>query len=219
MATRLHRAGLRIDPVVDAEALQTWCDVLATAFTMPNFARRAFFNLFSIDGFESRSPLRHFIGWLDGKPVATATLFLAAGVAGIYNVATVRDARYRGIGAAMTSRALGDARAQRYRVGILQSSVMGAAVYLKLGFREYCKIGLYVWLGENSGGCARGPDRAANQAELPPSNSAFGPLIPHQSREAPGLSKSATSVVWARSTDNSGRCDSFRPDKFADTSR
>jgi GNAT superfamily N-acetyltransferase len=152
--------GLRIDPVVHPESLDTWCDVFAAAFRMPPFAGRAFFSLFSTQGFDSLSPFRHYIGWLEGEPVATATLFLAAGIAGIYNVATLRDARNKGVGAAITSRASSDARAKGYRLGILQSSVMGTDVYRKLGFREYCKIGLYVWVGENEN-CGEGGHIAA----------------------------------------------------------
>ena len=43
----------------------------------------------------------------------------------------------------------------------------------------------------------------------------FGPLIPHQSCDSPGLSKSAASVVWPSSAGNSDRCDPFRPGRFA----
>jgi|APFre7841882630_1041343.scaffolds.fasta_scaffold01101_5 ribosomal protein S18 acetylase RimI-like enzyme len=140
--------GLVILPVTDVETLRRWCEVLAAGFGMPAFVGRAFFGFFSCLGFETDSPLRNYIGLLNGKPVATSTLFLAAGVAGIYDVAAIRDARQKGIGAAMTARGLGDARAMGYRAGILQSSAMGVDVYRKLGFREYCTIGHYLWTSE-----------------------------------------------------------------------
>jgi hypothetical protein len=47
-------------------------------------------------------PWRHHLGRLRGEPRATCTLFLGAGVAGVYFVFTVEQARQRGGGTALT---------------------------------------------------------------------------------------------------------------------
>ena len=101
-------------------------------------------------GYDDKGPLRHFLGRLDGEPVATATLFLGAGVAGVYFVFTVEGARRRGIGAAVTVAAvtvaaLREARRLGYGLGVLGSSEMGYGVYRRLGFEERCRIDLYEW--------------------------------------------------------------------------
>ncbi len=45
----------------------------------------------------------------------------------------------------MTLKTLHAARAKSYRVGVLYASEMGANIYIKMGFKEYCKIGQYLW--------------------------------------------------------------------------
>lgn len=89
--------------------------------------------------------VRSFLGRLDGTPVATASVLLGAGVAGVYNVATLPRARRRGVGRAITYRALAEARAAGYHYAILHASPAGAPLYRAMGFREVCTVFTYVW--------------------------------------------------------------------------
>jgi ribosomal protein S18 acetylase RimI-like enzyme len=85
-----------------------------------------------------------FLGRLDGRPVATSRLSSAAGVAGLYSVVTLAEARGRGIGRAMTLAALYAGRDAGLTIATLQSSDMGLAIYRRLGFREVFRYGIYV---------------------------------------------------------------------------
>ena len=141
--------GLTIEPVGDKETLEQWVNAALIGFGLPDSSKNACFNLFTGVGFDM--PLRNYVGLMDGKPVAASQLFLAAGVAGIYWVATVPEARRQGIGKVLTLAPLREARAMGYRVGILTPSKMGLGVYRRIGFDEYCKLSHGVWIGETQG--------------------------------------------------------------------
>lgn len=134
-----------IQQVNDAATLQTWCGVCVAGFDMPDFVATALYDMLVNKGFSSDLPSRNYLGIVDGQPVATASLYLGAGVAGIYNVATLDHARRQGLGTALTSRAMADAHMLGYRIATLQASPMGVSVYQQLGFREYCTISQYMW--------------------------------------------------------------------------
>jgi GNAT superfamily N-acetyltransferase len=137
---------LTVQHVDDTETLERWAYASIAGFEHPDTEVKTWFEVFTNLGFDL--PLRSYVGILNGEPVATSQLFLAAGVAGIYVVATVPDARRQGIGAVLTLAPLYEARAMGYRIGILHSSPMGLGVYRRLGFQEYCKMSHYVWASE-----------------------------------------------------------------------
>ena len=138
--------GLTIERVTDTQSLKTYCEVLVKGFGMPDIVGATFLDLFSRTGLGGELPWRLYLGRLQGEPVATSACALVSGVAGIYNVSTLGEARRGRIGATMTLAPLMEARALGYRAAILHSSEMGVNVYRGLGFREYCRVSHYVWV-------------------------------------------------------------------------
>jgi ribosomal protein S18 acetylase RimI-like enzyme len=134
----------QIKPVVDPKGLRDWTHALIQGFQFPASWEENIYDLFASLGLEL--PLRHYLGYLSGKPAATSSLFLSAGVMGIYNVATVPGARKRGIGTALTVKAMMDAKELNYRFSILQSSDEGFGVYQKIGFQKLCNLNHYFWV-------------------------------------------------------------------------
>lgn len=88
--------------------------------------------------------LDFFLGRLDGRPAATATLVNTGDVAGIYAVTTVENARRRGLGAAVTWAAVGRAREWGARAVVLQSSPMGLHIYEAIGFRTVVEYAVFL---------------------------------------------------------------------------
>ncbi len=137
--------GLHIERVQNDAQLDIWAQTLAVDFGEGEREANWVRDVYRVISLGDETPLRHFLGWLDDEPVATATLFLGAGVAGIFFVMTVPQARRRGIGAAITLAALREGRDLGYHVGVLGASEAGAALYARLGFETYCHIGIYEW--------------------------------------------------------------------------
>jgi GNAT superfamily N-acetyltransferase len=137
--------GLTILRVTNAGDLVLWTNTLAQGFGEGEREAAWVGAMYSRIGLDDKQPWRHYVGLLDGTPVATTSLFLSAGVAGIYFVFTLPSARRRGIGALMTLAALREARMLGYRIGVLGASSRGYPVYQRLGFRQYCTIGIYEW--------------------------------------------------------------------------
>lgn len=140
-------ATFTIERVRDETALRQALTILRESFGFAPGAIDAWRRFLVKADFANDPAQRHYLGWLDGEPVATSAVIFEAGVAGIYNVTTLPGARRQGIGAAMTVKPLLEARDAGYRVGVLHSTKMGLSLYQVLGFVEYCKIDLYMWWG------------------------------------------------------------------------
>jgi ribosomal protein S18 acetylase RimI-like enzyme len=123
--------GLVIEQVSNREQLKQWLHPVTVSFELTQAVASAFLELFA--------------GLVEGQPVAASRLFCAAGVAGVYHVATVPAARRRGLGSALTLAAVRSARELGYRIGVLVSSSEGFGVYRRLGFRECCHADAYRW--------------------------------------------------------------------------
>jgi GNAT superfamily N-acetyltransferase len=144
-------ASFNIIEVKDNKTLKTWCRVTGTGFGIPEQAVPTIIEWLALER-KLKQPMKFYLGILDGKPVATSMYYLGEGVAGIYFVATLPEARNKGIGFSITQQPLLDAKKLGYRAGILQASKMGKPVYLKLGFKEYSQIGSYSWIYEMNKG-------------------------------------------------------------------
>ncbi len=140
LSERTTPAGLAIQEVADRTTLAEWIDAFGQGFRTPGPELRVVNDLYEQLGVGEDARIRHYLGSVKGRPVATSSLFLCAGVAGIYNVSSLPRFRGRGFGAAMTQHPLREARAMGYRVGVLEASDLGAPVYRRLGFRQYCRL-------------------------------------------------------------------------------
>lgn len=136
--------GVHIEEVLDDEALIEWCTACTTGFGNERHYQ-GFVESIRSAGFGAQAPMRLFLARLQGEAVASAMLFKDAGIAGLYNVATLPATRGRGIGAAVTVAALEAGKSAGCTLGTLYASKLGVNIYRQLGFEEQFQFHNYVW--------------------------------------------------------------------------
>jgi hypothetical protein len=81
-----------------------------------------------------------YVAYLDDVAVSTSQAFVAHGLAGLYSVATLDDARGLGLGQAVTAAAATATYAAQCRIVGATSSAMGAPIYTqKMGFVQLAR--------------------------------------------------------------------------------
>jgi ribosomal protein S18 acetylase RimI-like enzyme len=78
--------------------------------------------------------IKAFVAYVDGAPVSCAMTLVSHGVAGVFYVATVENARRRGLGDALTRMAARAGFSLGARAAWLGASEMGAELYRRIGF-------------------------------------------------------------------------------------
>src|SRR5207247_4661318 len=151
----------------------------AFGYEFPERAALALFDLFHGFGFDPDAPFQHYLGRWKGHPVATCSMFFGAGVAGMHTT-VVPTYRGQGIGAAMTLAPMLDAREAGYRVGVSNVESNGSRVQGRLGFKPYCRLGLYMpteWGGLEQSASALPDGIPAQRATESPSGDGMWPRI------------------------------------------
>jgi GNAT superfamily N-acetyltransferase len=134
-------SGLRIEPVIDAAGLAAFAEPFGSAFGITPDALAsviAAFADFAASGVADE--LHHWVGYAGDRPVAAASTLIRDGIAGLYDVSTVADARGRGYGRALSLAALHGAAAAGASHAILHASPDGLPIYERLGFTTLCEV-------------------------------------------------------------------------------
>jgi len=130
---------LEIRRVGDDPTRQAFCAIGSVCFNVPLSWFAEVFEAGSVwDRFAA------YVGYCDGLPVSTAAVVIAAGAAGVYNVATIPDSRRQGCGEAVMRYALAEMQRQ-YGIeqSILQSTPAGYRMYERMGYRTITSVAVY----------------------------------------------------------------------------
>jgi ribosomal protein S18 acetylase RimI-like enzyme len=138
--------GLRIERVTDRDVLRE-----AGEAAMPPAggseneveAREKFHRAYEALILGPDPEMQYFAGRVNGRIVATSAIYTGTGLAGVYAVGTVPDARGRGYGRALTAAALLEGRRLGFARAALLSSELGFPVYRRLGFETVGTVSFF----------------------------------------------------------------------------
>jgi ribosomal protein S18 acetylase RimI-like enzyme len=134
---------LTLQEITDTETLGFLRTIEIQGFDSSETMAQAYYDTYVHSGFGAGTSWHHFLAWQHNTPVAIASLLLHAGVAGIYGVATIPEARRQAVATAITLHALRTAHSLGYRVAVLAPSEMSINLYHRIGFQERCTFDFY----------------------------------------------------------------------------
>lgn len=138
-------AGFEMREVSSDDQLRLWVAVLAEGFEAGIAKAEWIGESFRRLEYGPGKSWHHYIGYVNGSPVSTATVYEEVGVAGLYYVFTLPDARGKGYGGMLSARALAAASERGFRFAVLTTPLMGAHLYKELGFKRFGSLNLYEW--------------------------------------------------------------------------
>jgi GNAT superfamily N-acetyltransferase len=128
-------AGLTLDEVDSAQALEAWLDVAqACGWFEGDDDREGQRRLYTAAGWGRDRPHRHWLARRGGQTVGLATAFFAGETALLENLAVVPAERRRGIGTALTMLRLREARRLGCRLAVLGPTPDGQPFYEQFNF-------------------------------------------------------------------------------------
>jgi GNAT superfamily N-acetyltransferase len=132
-----------IERVSNPNQLKQWTRIIGEVDGISTALQSGYYVVFNQLVYDPEATSQLFLGLENGKPVATARLCCTSGVAGIWHIATLREAQGRGYGTAMTLAAARAGWEFGYHFSSLFATPQGYGVYRRLGFQEYCRLDVY----------------------------------------------------------------------------
>jgi ribosomal protein S18 acetylase RimI-like enzyme len=143
VAERELAAGAELRRLESADQVGDYWSVARESYVDIEFPPELF-DTFDNDDALIADNLAAFIAYLDGKPVSIAMTVIHDGVAGIYWVGTLEEARGKGLAWATTAAATNAGFELGADFASLQASHMGAPLYPKMGYETLFPYRLFM---------------------------------------------------------------------------
>ena len=142
------------EEVVDDAAMDAYAELTVRYWEIPADQGKLVAEVHRYWG-PGRAQGHRYLALRDGVPIGKAYLSLAGppGVASIYGMSVVPEARGGGVASGLTTTLLARGKAAGCERAVLHSTDMAANVYRRAGFVEHCTIGVFgttsLWSGDH----------------------------------------------------------------------
>ncbi len=127
--------GVELRRVASAADASEYWQVAALAYSSLGFPNESFGSYTNHAGLLADN-VAAFLAYTDGRPAGIAMTIVSHGVAGIYWVGSVEEARNRGLGWTVTAAAVNAGFDLGAKIASLQASPMGESLYSAMGFER-----------------------------------------------------------------------------------
>jgi GNAT superfamily N-acetyltransferase len=125
--------GIELRRLSNADEARDYWKVATTAYASLGFPPEVF-GFYEDHGGLLADNVAAFLAYMDGAPVSIAMTIVSHGVAGIYWVGSIEEARGKGLGWALTAAATNAGFDLGAEIASLQASPMGESIYTAMGY-------------------------------------------------------------------------------------
>jgi len=136
-------SGADLRRLSEPRQAEDYWKVAAASYTSIGFPAEIFSGYSNHTGLLAEN-VAAFIAYLDGEPVSIAMTVVSHGVAGIYWVGSLEQARGKGLGRAVTAAATNAGFELGAETASLQASAMGKPIYEAMGFEAVYDYQLFI---------------------------------------------------------------------------
>ncbi|MCL4303900.1 MAG: GNAT family N-acetyltransferase [Anaerolineae bacterium] len=126
-------SAVKVERVATVPGLTALCSLLYAVFDFP---LADLIKLYSTAHFKDdlKNNIRHYLAFVDEKPVSAGTIICINGAASIWNVCTLDEYRRQGIATTLLQRMLNDATESGYELTMLYATPLAYHLFNKMGF-------------------------------------------------------------------------------------
>jgi len=135
---------VKIKQVETSAEYQQFIAILCEVFQMTDSIKKEMKEMLKSYGPDGK--FKHYLGFYKDKAVATATSYIDGNIVGLYNGATLTEARNKGLCSVLAKKVIDDAILLGCEYGITQlmASAMAKGIAEKLGAKKYCNLLPYI---------------------------------------------------------------------------